>query len=201
MFTLGQWRRALAIVIVAAVVGVTLVERTRAMAQLFVSTIADPALNPGIEMRLAIWRDTMRLFKSRPIIGHGLGTYDVVAYTLEDTTAVPLYRGAGWHAHNVYLHVLAETGLVGLVTWCYLWFAIIGQIIGAWNRADPSDRPPLLGAFWGISAFLVLSVTEVMIAARVHASFRMNLTLAFLVAFGLWECSRVRGAQAGSVRL
>ena len=192
MFTRSQWRRALAIVIVAAVVGVTLVERTRTMAQFFVSTIANPALNPGVEMRLGIWGDTIRLFKSRPITGHGLGTYDVVAYTLEDTTAVPLYRSAGWHAHNVYLHVLAETGLVGLVAWCYLWLAVLGLIISAWNRAAPSDRPPLVGAFWGISAFLLLSMTEVMIAARVHASFRMNITIAFLVALGLSECSRSR---------
>ena len=190
MLTLNQWRRVLSVVIVAAVVGVMLVGRTTALAQFFVSTIADPALNPGIDMRLGIWKDTMRLFKSRPITGHGLGTYDVVAYTLDDTTAVPLFRGAGWHAHNVYLHLLAETGLVGLMTWCFFWFTVLGQIASAWNRAGPSHRPSLLGAFWGISAFLVLSMTEVMIAARVYASFRMNLTLAFLVAFGLSECSR-----------
>ena len=192
MFTLNQWRRALAVVIVAAAIGVTLIGRTTELAHFFVSTIADPAVNPGIDMRLGIWKDTIRLIQSRPFLGHGLGTYDAVAYTLENTTAVPLYRGAGWHAHNMYLHVLAETGLVGLVAWCYLWLSILGQIVGAWNRAAPFDRPPLLGVFWGISAFLMLSLTEVMIAARVYASFRMNLTLAFLVAFGLAECSRSR---------
>ena len=197
LFTLNQWRRTLVVVMVAAVIGVTLIARTSELAQFFVSTIADPALNPGIDMRLGIWREAISLFESRPFTGHGLGTYDAVAYTVENTTAVPLYRGAGWHAHNVYLHVLVETGLVGLVAWCYLWLAILGQLVGAWNRAAPSNRPPLLGVFWGISAFLVLSLTEVMIAARVHASFRMNLTLALLVAFGLSECSgRLNGGPA-----
>ena len=98
MFTLNQWRRALAVVIVAAAIGVTLIGRTTELAQLFVSTIADPALNPGIDMRLGIWKDTLRLIQSRPFLGHGLGTYDAVAYTLENTTAVPYtVAPAGMH--------------------------------------------------------------------------------------------------------
>jgi hypothetical protein len=55
MLTLSQWRRALGIVIVAAVVAITVVGRTKDMAQYIVSTIADPSLNLGVGMRLAIW--------------------------------------------------------------------------------------------------------------------------------------------------
>jgi len=192
IFTLSQWRRTLGIVIVAAAVSVTLVGRTREMAHFVVSTIADPSLNPGVGMRLAIWSDALRLFRLRPITGHGLGTYDVVSYT--ETENAPdheyLYRGSGWHAHNVYLHVLAEAGILGLAAWCYLWFTILAQIFAAWRRATPPDRTMLVGPFFALSAFLVLSLTEVMIAARVHASFRMNLTLAFLVALALSATQR-----------
>ena len=197
VFTLSQWRRTLGIVIVAAVVGVTLVGRTREMTRYVVSTIADPSLNLGVGMRLAIWTDTMRLFRARPITGHGLGTYDRVAYTLAENAAdhEDLYRGAGWHAHNVYLHLLAETGILGLAAWCYLWFAILLQLFGAWRGAAPRDRPMLAGPLWALCAFLVLSTTEVMIAARVHGSFRMNLVLAFLVAWALSECSRASRPQ------
>lgn len=197
MFTLSQWRRTLGIVIVAAVVGVTLVGRTKDMAYYVVSTIADPSLNPGVEMRLAVWKDTMRLFRARPITGHGLGTYDVVAYTLTENAPdhEGLYRGAGWHAHNVYLHLLAETGMLGLAAWCYLWLMILLRLFGAWRGAGARDRAMLAGALWALAAFLVLSGTEVMIAARVHASFRMNLALTLLVTWALSECSRATRLQ------
>jgi O-antigen ligase len=197
MFTLSQWRRTLGIVIVAAVVAVTLVGRTREMAHYVVSTIADPSLNLGVGMRLAVWRDAIRLFRERPTTGHGLGTYDVVAYTFAENAADPEddFRGAGWHAHNVYLHLLAETGILGLAAWCYLWLTILLQLFGAWSGAGPHDRAMFAGPLWAISAFLALSLTEVMIGARVHASFRMNLTVAFLAAWALSECSRATGPQ------
>ncbi len=195
MFTLSQWRRTLGIVLVAAIAGVTLVGRTWEMARHVVSTIADPSLNLGVAMRLAIWRDTIRLFQARPITGHGLGTYDAVAYTVPGGAAEEVYRGAGWHAHNVYLHLMAETGIFGLAAWCYLWSAILLLVFRAWRRASLPDRPMLAGPLWALFAFLVLSITEVMIGARVHASFRMNLTLAFLVALALSECSRAARPQ------
>jgi O-antigen ligase len=192
VFTLSQWRRTLGIVIVAAVIAVPLVGRTREMTHYVVSTIADPSLNRGVGIRLAIWSDTIRLFRERPTTGHGLGTYDVVAYTFAENAAdnVDVFRGAGWHAHNVYLHLLAETGILGLAAWCYLWLTILLQLFGAWRGAGPHDRAMFAGPLWAICAFLALSLTEVMIGARVHASFRMNLTLAFVAAFALSECSR-----------
>jgi O-antigen ligase len=190
VLTLNRSRRTLAILIGAAVVGAILVGRTEDTARFVVTTILEPDRNPGVEMRLGIWRDAIRLFRSRPITGHGLGTYDVTAYALPGNTASLAFREKGWHAHNVYLHVLAETGLLGLVAWCYLWFSILVALWRAWKRADPSHRPPLAGAFGAIAAFLLLSVTEVLIGARVHASFRMNLTLGLIVVLALSECAR-----------
>jgi O-antigen ligase len=98
----------------------------------------------------------------------------------------------------VYLHVLAETGLLGLLTWCYLWFAIAMQLLRAWKGADPPRRAALAGAFWAILAFLVLSISEVMIGPRVYASFRMSLTLALIVALGLSECGRAARRPAAA---
>jgi O-antigen ligase len=197
IFTLSHWRRTLGIVIVASLVGVIVVGRTKERAQYVVSTIANPSLNLGVGMRLAIWTDTMRLFRARPITGHGPGTYDVVAYTLTENAPdhEDLYRGAGWHAHNVYLHLLAETGILGFAAWSYLWFTILVQLLRSWRAAAPGDRAMLAGPLWALAAFLVLSLTEVMIAARVHAAFRMNLTLAFLVAWALSECGRATPLQ------
>jgi O-antigen ligase len=196
LFNPGHWRKALLIVIVAAVIGVGLVGRSDRVSRYVLFSILEPGRNPGVELRLGVWREAWRLFQSRPVTGTGLGTYDEVAYSLEGSTADLAFRRAGWHAHNVYLHVLVETGLVGLLAWCYLWYAVLARLLVAWKRADSHDRLAVTGAFWAVLAFLVLSMTEVLIGARVHASLRMNLTVGFIVVVGLHLATRTKSQPA-----
>jgi O-antigen ligase len=181
----AYWRKVLLIVLVGAVIGAALVARSDRMSRFVVATIIEPDRNPGVELRLSVWRDALRLFKAHPIAGTGLGTFDEMAYTIDGTMADPVFRRAGWHAHNVYLHVLAETGALGLLAWCYLWYTILARLISAWKRADARYRLFVAGALWSVVAFLVLSVSEVLIGARVHASLRMNLTIGLIVVLGL----------------
>jgi O-antigen ligase len=108
-----------------------------------------------------------------------------VTYRLDGTTAEPFFRQNGWHAHNVYLHLLAETGALGLLAWCFFWYSIIVRLLGAWKRGDARYQIYAAGALWAVLAFLVLSISEVLIGARVHASFRMNLTVGLVVVLGL----------------
>ncbi len=190
IFNPAHWRKVLVIMVAGAVIGGALVARSDRMARYVVSTILEPNRNPGVELRLSAWRDAIHLFRSRPITGTGLGTYDEVTYTLADTKADPFFRRAGWHAHNVYLHLLAETGILGLLAWCYFWYAIVARLLGAWRRADRRDRLLGAGALWAVLAFLVLSISEVMIGARVHASLRMNLTIGLVVVMGLYVATR-----------
>ena len=196
-----QWRKVLLILIVGAIIGGGLAARSDRMTRYVVSTILEPERNPGVELRLNAWRDAIHLFRSRPLTGTGLGTYDEVTYRLETTTADPYFRRQGWHAHNVYLHLLAETGVLGLIAWCYFWYAIVAHLLGVWRRAGAHDRLAVAGALWAVLAFLVLSNSEVMIGARVHASLRMNLTIALVVVLGLHLASRVGVPAGGSNHL
>jgi O-antigen ligase len=190
----GQWRKVFLILIAAVAIGAGLVASSDRMSRYVVSTILDPDRNPGVGIRLGVWREAFHLFESRPITGTGLGTYDEVAYSIGGTTADPEFRRNGWHAHNVYLHVLAETGVIGLLAWCYLWYAILARLLGAWKQADARHRLAVAGALWAVLAFLVLSMTEVLIGARVHSGLRMNLTLGLVVVLGLHAASRARPA-------
>ena len=180
-----QWRKVLLILIVGAAIGAGLAARSGRMTRYVVSTILAPDRNPGVDLRLSAWRDAVHLFRSRPITGTGLGTYDEVTYRLDGTTADPYFRQQGWHAHNVYLHLLAETGILGLTAWCYFWYVIVAHLLGVWRHAGTRDRLAVAGALWAVLAFLVLSISEVMIGARVHASLRMNLTIGLVVVLGL----------------
>jgi O-antigen ligase len=190
IFNPAHWRKGLLILLIGAVIGAGLAARSERMARYLISTIIEPDRNPGVGMRLNAWRDAVQLFRSRPVTGTGLGTYDEVTYQLEGTTADPYFRQQGWHAHNVYLHLLAETGILGLLAWCYFWYAIIARLLGAWKGADARDRLAVAGALWSVLAFLVLSISEVLIGARVHANLRMNLTIGLVVVLGLYLASR-----------
>ena len=73
-------------------------------------------LEVSVGKRVAMRRDTWRLFLDHPIIGTGLGTLQMV-YPPYDT----LFDGKVVnHAHNDYLEALAETGVIGGL--CCLWF-------------------------------------------------------------------------------
>ena len=197
IFNPAHWRKGLLILIVGAIIGAGLAARSERMARYLISTIIEPDRNPGVGMRLSAWRDAVQLFRSRPITGTGLGTYDEVTYRLEATTADPFFRQQGWHAHNV-LHLLAETGILGLLAWSYFGYAIIARLVRAWKRADARDRLTVAGALWSVLAFLVLSISEVLIGARVHASLRMNLTIGLVVVLGLYSPRALRSAPLPS---
>ena len=184
-FNPRQWRKVLVILIVALAIGAALVARSSKMSRFVATTILKPDRDPGVEQRFGVWREALLLFRSRPITGTGLGTYDEVTYRLEGNTAEPVFRRNGWHAHNVYLHLLAETGTLGLLAWCFFWYAIIARLLDAWKQADARYGLYAAGALWAVLAFLVLSISEVLIGARVHASLRMNLTIGLVVVLGL----------------
>ena len=70
-------------------------------------------------MRLSIDRDTFRMFRNKPVLGWGLGTFPVV---------YPQFRSFYTNffvneAHNDYLQLLAEVGLLGFGA--MLWFLIV----------------------------------------------------------------------------
>lgn len=76
--------------------------------------------NYAVVERIAHWQAAVSMAQAHPFVGVGLGNY---AEAYED------YRLINWeeplgHAHNQYLNFLAETGVVGLVTYVAFWLII-----------------------------------------------------------------------------
>jgi len=65
----------------------------------------------SIATRLFIWRNMFSLSLESPLIGHGLGTFELYAE-----------KAIGWHiqAHNEYLRTFFETGIIGLLSYLTL---------------------------------------------------------------------------------
>lgn len=65
--------------------------------------------------RLGIWAGAVLLFLSNPIMGVGYGNFKVAL-----TSAIAVPDGFMLDAHNLYLELLAETGIVGFVVFAIL---------------------------------------------------------------------------------
>jgi putative inorganic carbon (HCO3(-)) transporter len=127
--------------------------------------------NYAVVERLAHWEAALAMLADHPLLGVGIGNY-VPVY--------PAYAVPGWkdplgHAHNQYLNVAAETGLVGLAAYLFLVAAWAGH---AW-RAVRS----LSGYAQGVS----LGVLGVLGSLATHSLFDnlyvhgMNMHLALLL--------------------
>lgn len=62
--------------------------------------------------RLGIWDVARAIFRQYPLQGGGLGSFGHFYSVLGTETATDLLAG---HAHNIFLHLLAESGLLGLL--------------------------------------------------------------------------------------
>ncbi len=93
--------------------------------------------NYAIVERMAHWESAAMMFAAHPLLGVGIGNYAV---------AYPAYALPGWsnplgHAHNYYLNVAAEAGIVGLVAYLILWAAAFWQgwravrVTRGWHRS------------------------------------------------------------------
>ncbi len=95
--------------------------------------------NYAVTERLAHWQAALNMAASHPWLGVGLGNYEVV---------YPAYRLINWHeplghAHNYYLNILAESGLIGFLGYGKGWLVIMWVI---WRlRQHPDIMSRLIG--------------------------------------------------------
>src|SRR5450631_1897201 len=120
-----------------------------------ISTETHTELSGG--MRLSIDRDAFLMFRNKPLLGWGLGTFP---------TVYPQFRSFYTNffvneAHNDYLQLLVETGLVGFAT--MIWFLVVlyrraVPKIGGW-MTDVNGAVTLV-CMLGLSGILVHSLVD-----------------------------------------
>ena len=99
--------------------------------------------NYAIVERMAHWQSAMMMLVDHPILGVGIGNY---------AAAYPQYSLPRWddplgHAHNYYLNVAAEAGLIGLSAYLILWVSAFWQ---SWRAVRASS-----GLWRGVAAGLL----------------------------------------------
>jgi O-antigen ligase len=153
-------QRSLAFLLVAfLLIALTMVAWTggsEVSARLFSAT-TDRHVEIASDTRLRIDRDAMRMFAKRPLLGWGMGTFENV---------YPQFRSFYTNflvdkAHNDYLQLLAETGIVGFA--CGIWF-LAASLRSAWRTLHKwtSDINSAVAAvaILGIAGILVHSLVD-----------------------------------------
>ncbi len=79
-----------------------------------------------ISKRLAIWKSGLDLYYTKPLTGVGIGNYV--------NEVRPIFTGNAYTAHNTYLSVLVERGLVGLSLLISFVTASLYKILGVYSN-------------------------------------------------------------------
>ncbi|MCC6456582.1 MAG: O-antigen ligase family protein [Caldilineaceae bacterium] len=114
--------------------------------------------NFAIIERVAHWVAAIRMWESAPWLGVGPGNY-AAAYP---QVALPRWPEPLGHAHNIYLNVLGETGLLGMSTFLLMWASLVGWL----RKQMQSVLPP---ESW--SRALAVGVLGVLAHLAVHSLF------------------------------
>lgn len=94
------------------------------------------------EQRPAIFRAARLIFLNAPVLGVGFRQFGVHNFLVNAELAAPRVLGFTDNAHNLFLHVMAEFGVVGLL--------VLSASIAAWVAGLP--RQPRTAGFWWVLA-------------------------------------------------
>lgn len=111
--------------------------------------------NFAVLERVAHWQAAWQMWTDHPWLGVGVGNYE----TAYPRYALPFWPVALGHAHNYYLNIAAEAGLIGVTAYMVLWCA---ALVGAWHATRRTR-----GWEWGVA----LGVLGVVVHLSVHNLF------------------------------
>ena len=109
--------------------------------------------------RINRWSCAIRMFEDKPFFGFGPGTYmfQYAPYQLtKDRTIISTNAGDGGNAHSEYLGPLAESGVLGLVTFLILIAVVIYTGVNAYTRInDQRLKQIVLAALLGLITYYI----------------------------------------------
>ncbi|MDE2027517.1 MAG: O-antigen ligase family protein [Candidatus Omnitrophica bacterium] len=131
------------------------------------------------EWRLQLWQSSLAQIAERPLQGHGLGTF-------KPSTERFFTQTKDTHAHNTYIEVLFECGLIGLASFIALLGGTIVAFIQCLRRAVQQSQQRV----WAIMISYLLSYMLICMADNLSYYLVFNWYVWFFV--GLMLAAEVR---------
>jgi O-antigen ligase len=152
-FAVLAWReadrtvRVVSLVLVAAL-ALSLVRFAPAAQRKRLATIPNEITRGTLHDRTRIWKTGLKVLKQHPILGIGSGAYPKA---VEPWLGKPKIAGFQYVAHNTFLSVLVECGIVGFAIYAVL-FGTIGMFILAMRPLERALWLVVLAA-WAVGVF------------------------------------------------
>ena len=133
-------------------------------------------INYAIVERLAHWQAAINMAQDNPWLGVGLGNYEV---------AYAQYRLINWeyplgHAHNYYLNILAEAGIIGFLFYVTMWAIIVIVTWQSRSHPDLLTRSISIGLMGSWAYFSFHSLLDNLYVNNLFLHFGMMLGLVAL---------------------
>jgi len=123
-------------------------------------SLLDPTAVPFNFSRIQVWSDSLRMLADHQPFGVGPGRFATEFGAFDEGRRfIP-------HAHNQYLHTLAEFGVPGLLGLCFLLFGSIALARRTLRHPEPKNLAAVRGALGGLVALAIICAFE---APLLHA--------------------------------
>jgi len=111
----------------------------------------------SMQVRLGYWQGALGIIKDNFWSGVGLGNFSS-HYTMYK----PVWAGETIHAHNVFIEVFAELGIIGFILFSAIWLVILFKCFKALskNLVDSKNRMLIIGFTSAIIGFLIHSLVD-----------------------------------------
>jgi O-antigen ligase len=127
-----------------------------------VSSISNVSSDASNLERLNRWNCAMELFKERPVVGWGPGTYQFVYAPFQrakDRTIISTNQGDGGNAHSEYLGPLCEQGVLGTFWVLALLYSVSHLAFRLFYTLNDRDIKILIaGAYLGLMTYFIHGV-------------------------------------------
>ncbi|MBS1970386.1 MAG: O-antigen ligase family protein [Bdellovibrionales bacterium] len=143
--------------------------------------------------RVVLWKTNLMIFKDHPWFGTGYGQNKFHLHEYYEKQGLPKDQFIG-HAHNQYLHLLAGTGVLGLLCYLGLLGTMAVMTLVAFLKIPKENlfyKGLALGALGGQICFAVGSLTE---SNFEHS--KVRFAIMFMWAIGLWLWQETKQKKA-----
>jgi len=148
--------------------------------------------NFAVKERMAYWFGGIHMAEDHPWQGVGLGNYGA---QYDAKYFVSPFMKSQVHAHNYYIHITAETGVIGLTAYLLLIGGVFTTGVGAVRRTarDPFARALALGSVGVVVAVTMHNFFEDLhvLSLGVH----LSAVWALLASIRASSAIRVRGTE------
>ena len=134
-------------------------------------------VNQNAIQRAAFFRDGMKVFRDRPVLGGGLGSFESLLFGYQDFYYETKY------VHNHYIQVLLDEGIIGFI----LYLALLVWTLATLWRARKKDAPfrSLYPALCAAFAMIVLHTSmEVVMSVSVYPPFAYTVMALIALCWG-----------------